>query len=203
MTDHPTESNRDGQEGAASTGNDFSLSERPTVLPPREEPGSEERSASPSRRTPTVFARRREFVAIVALVVLADLLLYRSAGYAGFALLLIASLPLLYFARPEDAKPERGLAISVLTVLVAFAAVRAVWLGHGGVAVVGCLLVTAWCRAVCGSRPFVIDTVLHTVLSWIYGLVALPTFRYLFASQPMRSSSEHGEEFSDKNQGPS
>ena len=168
-------SKHDESDDAVSSTPSAAEEERSSVLPPRQESPPPRKS-----RDTTVYARGRELLAIAGIVAAADFLLYRSTGHAGYAVLLVVALPLLWVARPQGARCDRTkLAAIVMTALVGCAALRSLWLGNPAVSLAGFLLVIGWSRAVCGSQPFVLDTLLHTMLASIYGLLALPAYRYL------------------------
>lgn len=149
---------------------------RPTVLPPREAA-----AVQPASAPSFGYASGRELISLLIAVVLADVLIYRSAGYTGYGLFLVAVAPLILLARPKSCPRISPLLAAAMTVLLVAAATRNIWLGTPGVTVAGFLLLVAWGRTVCGSQPFVLDTLLHSALSWVFGLAAAPDYRYLLS----------------------
>ncbi len=96
----------------------------------------------------------RELVAVVGLVAIADLTVYRGGGFAGLGVLAIAAPALLLLG-----SPHRKLSASFWAVgaMLALLAVRLVWQGSELSVLCGAVLLMAISLALVGLRPHVID----------------------------------------------
>ena len=96
----------------------------------------------------------RELLAILLMVVLADLTIYRSHGFAGFAAFL-AIAPVLLFA----GGPRRTLStwLWIAGVMLLLLAGRLVWCGSGLQVACGIFLLVAFSMAAAGIRPFMLE----------------------------------------------
>ncbi len=100
--------------------------------------------------------RWREIIALVALIAVADLTLYRGHGPAGIALFLVASPILLLAGTPWMLiRPSLWVVGMMLLVL----AVRLVWCGTVLLFPIGLALVMAFAMSLSGQRPYVLETV--------------------------------------------
>ncbi|MCA9053714.1 MAG: DUF4173 domain-containing protein [Planctomycetaceae bacterium] len=104
--------------------------------------------------------RFRELVAIVLLVALFDLVVYRGNGYAGLALGFVVSPLLLWAGAPRRGLVGPGLVVFGLMVVLS---VRMVWLGTAAQVVAGLVLVAAFAMTLSGRVSYVLDTLL---LGW-------------------------------------
>ena len=120
------------------------------VLPAQ--PAKPREAESSPRAVPV--AGIREFGAIVGLVALADVTIYRGAGYAGLALLLIAAPVLLLIGSPQRRPRMSFWIVSAMLVLLA---ARMLWLGSYLTVALGAALVIAYALALRGLRPYVPD----------------------------------------------
>jgi len=120
------------------------------VLPAQ--PAKPREAESAPRAVPV--AGIREFGAIVGLVALADVTIYRGAGYAGLALLLIAAPVLLLIGSPQRRPRMSFWIVSAMLVLLA---ARMLWLGSYLTVALGAALVIAYALALRGLRPYVPD----------------------------------------------
>jgi hypothetical protein len=112
----------------------------------------------------------REFAAIAGLVALADITIYRGAGYAGLAVLLLTAPMLLLLGSPE--RPVRR-GYWVVSVMLLLLAARMLWLGSYLAVVVGAALLVAFVLALRGLRPYVPDVLAgfaQLPLAGIWGL---------------------------------
>lgn len=92
-----------------------------------------------------------EFAAIVAVVVAADLMLYRGAGYTGVAAFLLAAPPLLWIGGRAQV---RATACALLGVMLVVLAGRLVWYGSPLAVAVGFVWLYAWATARQGRTPY-------------------------------------------------
>ena len=127
---------------------------------------------SPSRAWP--IARIRELSAILLLVLLADVTLYRGAGFAGVALFFVGT-PLLLLLGSASAK-LRGSTWVVSAMLLLLAA-RLLWQGNVAAVVLGLGLVVAFSLALHGLRPYLIDIVAGIAQLAIAGGFGLADYR--------------------------
>ena len=115
--------------------------------------------------------RWSEIAAVLLLVALCDFTIYRGAGFAGFAALLLTAPVLLVFAA---ARPRlRGVACLLIIMLVLLAA-RLLWLGSFLGVVAGLALLVALAIAVQGRRPHVLTVLaegFQTIVTGYRGLL--------------------------------
>lgn len=112
----------------------------------------------------------REAVAIVLLVVLCDLTIYRGHGFAGYALLFVASPILLVFGSP---RPRSNLAGWIVGAMLTVLAAKMLWCGSILLAALGFALLVAFAAALSGVCPHVLDTAgfaLQATLAGSFGL---------------------------------
>ncbi len=120
-------------------------------------------------------ASLRELAAIVGTVVVFDLWVYRSHGFAGYAAFYIAAAVLLLFG---TAKPRPRVGSIVVGLMLIALAARMVWLGYEFLHVIGVALLVAMAVTYAGRRAFVLDVIAHGVQSLIAGFPALATLRH-------------------------
>ena len=95
-----------------------------------------------------------EVLAIVLLVALADVTIYRGAGFAGLALLLVAAPALLALGSPAR---RMGLSFWIILGMLGLLGARLLWLGSPLAVLVGAGLLVACALALRGLRPYVLD----------------------------------------------
>ncbi len=100
---------------------------------------------------PPPLPRRRETVVLIASVVLADIAIYRSHGFAGPALW-FAALPLLFFIGSQGG--QRARAWWLLGGMLWLLAVRLVWCGSVLQVTCGVVLAIAFAAALAGMPPY-------------------------------------------------
>ncbi len=116
----------------------------------------------------------RELAAVLLMVVLADLTIYRTHGFAGIALFFAVAPAFLLLGSPKRLF-SRGLLIAGLMLLVL--AVRLVWCGSVVQVVCGVWLLVAFSMALAGIRPFVIELFVYVSQVFVSGLLGLETYR--------------------------
>lgn len=110
----------------------------------------------------------RELIAVISLVVVSDLTLFRGEGLAGYAVLLVvASLLIGVGAATRGGGRFVWITLAMLELLAA----RMVWNGSIAHFAVGLFLLAAFACAQSGRKPFVLDVLgfaSQTILSGIY-----------------------------------
>ncbi|HEV3138089.1 MAG TPA: hypothetical protein VGZ26_09295, partial [Pirellulales bacterium] len=118
------------------------------------------------RHGPVALVPGRELVAVLGLVILADMTIYRAQGFAGpAALFALAPLPLLWGA------PERRIGADswiVGTMLLVVAAAMA-WCGGVEQLALGAMLLVAFGMTAAGMRAYVVDVLLFAFLTIVTG----------------------------------
>jgi hypothetical protein len=117
--------------------------------------------------------RWREVLAIVLMVGLFDLALYRNTGFAGCALLFTVAPLLLTLGKFHPRLDARALLLGVMSLLLG---VRIVWLGSGLAVVVGFGLLVAFAMSLSGRRPYVFDVAAYAAGSTVAGFWALGAY---------------------------
>ncbi|MEX2173025.1 MAG: DUF4153 domain-containing protein [Pirellulaceae bacterium] len=112
----------------------------------------------------------RELLAIVLAVALADVTLYRGAGLAGVAVLLVAGPLLLVLGSPHR---RLGVSFWVVSMLLLLLAARMLWLGDALAVLIGAALVVAFALSLRGLRPYVFDVLTSFVQLALAGGVGL------------------------------
>ena len=155
-------------------------SERPQALgpgtgEPRQEistpsaagPPSDTRIGTPSEQPPV---RWREILAILVLVVLADVTIFRGLGFAGYALFFVGAPMLLVLGAP---RPKSRAGFWILTIMLIALAGKMIWCGSGPLAACGFALLVAFAMALSGLCPHVLEVAVfasQTVLAGYEGL---------------------------------
>lgn len=114
--------------------------------------------------------RWRELVAIVALVALCDIAIYRGQGAAGFAALFFVGPCLLMLGSPE---PRFRLGLVLLTGMSWLLAGRIVWQVWACSIPCGFVLLVGAAMALAGLRPYVLDGLAYTVQIPAAGIAGL------------------------------
>lgn len=142
------------------------------------EPESERDGTRPARAS----VRWRELAALLLIVVLADVTIYRGEGFAGAALFVAGTAALLVLGAWRG-ESDRSLAW-VLPLLAVLAA-KLVWNGSELGVVIGALLLIATAMSIAGQRPFVLEGLLFASQTIPAGLIAF--CRYAESLRPQRS----------------
>jgi hypothetical protein len=114
----------------------------------------------------------REVFAVLLLVVLSDLTVYRSEGFAAAAALFVAAPLLLWVG---TARREAGWATFVVALLLNLAAIKLIWCGSWLLVACGWGLLFAFSMTLAGACPYVLETLVfasQTVRSGYEGLSA-------------------------------
>lgn len=112
---------------------------------------------SPPRAT--TWSGVRELTSVLLLVALADVTIYRGAGFAGLAMLLVAGPLLLLFGTWRSSIKFSFVIVSGMLVLLTM---RLIWQGSALGVVCGAALLVAYVLAVRGQRPYVSDILAAT-----------------------------------------
>lgn len=144
----------------------------PTEVAPvwREIEESLRRETTPGAPEPPAL-RWRELLAVLLLVVLSDLTVYRGQGYAGYAALFLIAPGLLFLGSPFRRLGRGWWIVAAMSVLLAG---RMIWLGSGLDVAVGLALLVASAMALAGRRLYVLDIAayaLQTVTAGGAGIV--------------------------------
>jgi hypothetical protein len=97
----------------------------------------------------------REFAALLVIVAVADLTLYRGHGAAGTALFLVATPVLFLLGSPV---PAISRALCVIAGMLLVLAGRSVWCGSVLMLPIGLALLVAFAMSLSGQRPYVLET---------------------------------------------
>ncbi len=116
----------------------------------------------------------RELAVLLLMVVLADLAIYRSHGFAGYALFFLLAPFLLLLGCPK--RSYSGWLLGAEFMLLAMAG-RLVWCGAWLQVGCGVVLLVAFSMALAGIRPFVLELVVFASQSILSGYDGLATYR--------------------------
>ena len=116
----------------------------------------------------------RELLAIFLMVVLADMTVYWSYGYTGYAAFLAIS-PILLLVGCPKLSLSRWLPITGGMLLLI--AGRLVWCGSGLQIACGLFLLVAFSMAMAGLRPYVLELVVYGSHVFVSGYEGLVTYR--------------------------
>lgn len=141
--------------------------EAPSSIP---SPSSKMAVAVP-QQAPAV--RVREIAALLLLIVLGDLTLYRGAGYAGLAVLTIVAPLSLLLGSPRLKLRASFWVVSGLIILLAL---RMAWLGSVSAVVIAVVLSVAYSLALHGTRPYLSEIFIRGLETTIAGGFALAQY---------------------------
>jgi len=130
----------------------------------------------------------REIFAVLALVVLCDITLYRGCGPAGHAVLVVLA-PLLFLL--GSPRPLFRASLWLVSLMLAVLAARLLWCGFPLLLPVGLALLVAWAMSLSGQVPHVLETLVfasQTVSAGYHGLI--DHGRFLIRAVP-RSTRTH------------
>ena len=106
--------------------------------------------------------RARELLAVLVLVILCDLTIYRGRGFAGCAALFtVAPLLLAWGAY----RPRLGRAVWFVGLLLALLAVKSLWCGSPLLVACGFALLAAFAMTLSGQTPYVAETAVFASLA--------------------------------------
>lgn len=114
----------------------------------------------------------RELVAVLLLVVLSDLTIYRGEGFAADAVLFVAAPLLLWIGASQR---ESNWSTIIVALLLGLAAIKLIWCGSWLLVACGWGLLFAFSMALAGACPYVLETLVfasQTVRSGYEGLSA-------------------------------
>ncbi|MEN6498791.1 MAG: DUF4153 domain-containing protein [Thermoguttaceae bacterium] len=114
--------------------------------------------------------RWRELLAIVLIVALCDVTIFRGLGFAGYALLFCLAPGLLWLGSPRPRLHASFWAVGAMLLLLA---VRLAWLGEAWEVAVGFALVAALALALAGQVPHVLDVLACVVRTPVAGYLGL------------------------------
>src|SRR5258706_5161025 len=134
---------------------------------------------------PAPAVRLREFAALGLLIVLADLTLYRGAGYAGLAAFSFAAPLALLLGSP---RPRLRGSFWVVGTLLMLLSLRLAWLGSPFAVLIGIVLILAYSLALHGVRPYVSEIVVRALETTIAGGFALAQYGRSLADLGPRTS---------------
>jgi hypothetical protein len=118
--------------------------------------------------------KSRELLAVLGLVVLADLTIYRGYGFTGIGALFAVGLILLLVGAPLRRLGSDSGIVGTLLLLLAGALV---WCGTGWQVAIGAALLITFAMTLVGMRPYVVDLVLFACVTIVTGGAGLT--RYL------------------------
>ncbi|MDA0835244.1 MAG: hypothetical protein O2955_09900 [Planctomycetota bacterium] len=110
--------------------------------------------------TPDVPVRWREFFGVFAILAVSDITLYRSYGYAGFAVFFAVAQLLFWLSSPERRSGRRLVIVSTLLFALS---VKLLWCGSGLRVACGFTLILAFTMAMTGLTPHVIETIAFAI----------------------------------------
>lgn len=113
--------------------------------------GSVHTGAIPATQPPVV---ARELMALLLIIVVCDLTIYRGSGYTGLGVLLAVAPLLLLMGIVPRAFDRSSWVLAPLLVLTS---IRLVWCGSTAAAVAGFVLLCGYAMALSGLRPHVIE----------------------------------------------
>ena len=146
-------------------------------------PSSETASAREAGLPPVGW---REIVAVLALVVLCDITLYRSYGPAGHAALMVLAPFLFWLGSP---RPRCRVSLWVISLMLAVLAARLLWCGYLLLLPVGVALLVAWALSLSGQVPHVLEAVVFgSVTQKVLASTTVPLLVIRAAKPPRRGT---------------
>lgn len=110
--------------------------------------------------------RWREILAVVLLVFVADLAIYRGHGFAGYAALFGAVPFLLSLAAPRPRVSAVAILVGLMLLVLA---AKLAWCGHAGLVAAGFALLVAMAMSSIGRVPYLLDVALYAVQTPVAG----------------------------------
>jgi uncharacterized protein DUF4153 len=143
-----------------------------TIPPPPAPPHAEPPHDEPSSNEPPV--TWREVLAILLMVVLADLTIYRSHGFAGYAAFSAVAPFLLLLGCPKRSFSAWLPTTGLMLLLVAG---RLAWCGSGLQIACGLFVLVAFSMAMAGMRPYLLELGVYASQIFLSGYEGLATYR--------------------------
>jgi hypothetical protein len=132
--------------------------------PPRS--GDHEPAPGGPGRATAAPVETRELLAVLGLVVLADVTIYRGYGFAGMAALFAVGPILLLIGTPQR---RLGLDAGIVGTMLLLLAGALVWCGAGWHLAVAAALLIAFAMTLIGMRPYIVDLVLFVCVTVVTG----------------------------------
>ncbi|MCA9025504.1 MAG: DUF4173 domain-containing protein [Planctomycetaceae bacterium] len=107
-----------------------------------------------------------ELLALLLLVVLSDLTIYRGEGFAGFAALLVFGPTIIWMGVARRSRTGATMAVATLLLL---AACKLLWCGSILLVVCGVTLMFAFAMSLTGQIPYVLETFLFAAQTFTAG----------------------------------
>lgn len=123
--------------------------------------------------------RWRELLAVVAIVALADVTVYRGHGYSGYALLFVGGAMLLLVGSPPLRTPGRSRHMTscvVVGCLILGLAAKMMWCGWGLHVFLGVALLCGFAIPLSGTVPYVLEIVVFPARVVLGGLLGLSAY---------------------------
>jgi hypothetical protein len=186
MTDHVEFPDRPGSHSTPSLESDLELQRRTLQERPRDScPDDPNPPPSYWRCSEAELARRphvrlRELVGLFAIVVLADVAVFRGTGYAGVALFLVTAPLLLLFASPAPAITASLFGIGCL---IGLTATRLIWQGSVWSGIAALVLLIAFAMQLARRTPFVLELLEFALQAWIDGVEAISMYEKALRQQ--------------------
>ena len=120
-----------------------------------------------------------ELIGVLSLITLADLAVYRGAGFAGFALL-FAAAPFLFWL--SSSRRFTGTSFWVTGGMLLVLAAKLVWCGSAALVVIGFSWLIAFTMALAGFCPYVPELVTYAAQTIQAGILAIIYYARRFSS---------------------
>jgi hypothetical protein len=134
-------------------------------------PRSEVRTSAPREQPPL---RWREILAVLLLIALSDVTIYRGLGFAGYGVFFLAAPVLLLVGAP---RPRLGIGFWVVAVLLVLLAAKMLWCGSWLLVGAGFALLVAFAMALSGLCPYVLETLVFASQTILAGFEGLSQYR--------------------------
>lgn len=118
--------------------------------------------------------RWREILAVLLLIVLSDVAIYRAHGFAGYAVFFLAAPLLLWLGAP---RPRFGPRLWLLSLMLAVLAAKLLWCGGWLLVASGLALLVAFAMALAGLCPYALETVVFASQTILAGYAGLNRYR--------------------------
>ena len=146
----------------------------PGSAPSLKQSTAQQSTAAPARSdAPSVAAGWPEMLAIILLVVGADVMIYRGHGFAGVAAFAVAAPLLLLLGAPQR---RWSMPLLITAAMILVLAIRLLWLGTAVGTAVGAALIVTFAMSLAGRTPYVLDIVLYGLQTVAAGFEALPRY---------------------------
>jgi hypothetical protein len=125
-----------------------------------------------SREQPPV--RWREILAVVLIIVVSDVSIYRSFGFAGYAAFFVGIPLLLWLGAP---RARGSVACWLVGMMLLLLAIKTLWCGGWLLVACGFALVAAFAMAIAGLCPHVMETIVFASQTFLAGYEGLHAYR--------------------------